>query len=225
MSGPNPQGRILKGRISQVRSRAASPPPTSPRGTSVQRQRRRHRTPARPRFTRRLTPHQSPSSSPVARMCHPIRRCTTTTATTRPPSWSTSSAPPRWPWVVGVAAIIAAIALVASVSVLVTRTDTDNLATPETTTTTAPPVQDAITTTTPPPPPPPPPPTTEPPPPPPPETVTVTQEPPPRLRRRRPRGAAAASGDHRGAACRRPRPRRGGPASGHLFGDWDQGAR
>jgi Mycobacterium membrane protein len=85
--------------------------------------------------------------------------------------------PPRWPWVVGVAAIIAAIALVVSVSVLVTRTDTDSLATPETTTTTAPPVQDAITTTTPPPPPPPT--TEEPPPPPPPETVTVTQEPPP----------------------------------------------
>jgi hypothetical protein len=85
--------------------------------------------------------------------------------------------PPRWPWVVGVAAIIAAIALVASVSVLVTRTDTDNLATPATSTTTAPPVQDEITTTTPPPPPPPPP-TTEAPPPPP-ETVTVTQEPPP----------------------------------------------
>ncbi|KUI03073.1 MmpS family transport accessory protein [Mycobacterium sp. IS-3022] len=87
--------------------------------------------------------------------------------------------PPRWPWVVGVAAIVAAIALVASVSVLVTRTDTDNLATPETSTTTvAPPVQDEITTTTPPPPPPPT--TTEPPPPPPPpETVTVTQEPPP----------------------------------------------
>ncbi|VEG40562.1 mycobacterium membrane protein [Mycolicibacterium flavescens] len=88
-------------------------------------------------------------------------------------------APPRWPWVVGVAAIIAAIALVVSVSVLVTRTDTDNLATPETSTTTvAPPVQDEITTTTPPPPPPPPPPSEEPPPPPP-ETVTVTQEPPP----------------------------------------------
>jgi Mycobacterium membrane protein len=86
--------------------------------------------------------------------------------------------PPRWPWVVGVAAIIAAIALVVSVSVLVTRTDTDNLATPETTTTTSPPVQDAITTTTPPPPPPPPPPTEEPPPPPP-ETVTITEEPPP----------------------------------------------
>jgi hypothetical protein len=85
--------------------------------------------------------------------------------------------PPRWPWIVGVAAIIAAIALVASVSVLVTRTDTDNLATPATSTTTPPPVQDEITTTTPPPPPPPP--TTEEPPPPPPETVTVTQEPPP----------------------------------------------
>jgi hypothetical protein len=84
--------------------------------------------------------------------------------------------PPRWPWVVGVVAIIAAIALVASVSVLVTRTDTSNVATPETTTTTAPPVQDAITTTTAPPPPPP---TTEAPPPPPPETVTVTEEPPP----------------------------------------------
>lgn len=86
--------------------------------------------------------------------------------------------PPRWPWVVGVVAIVAAIALVVSVSVLVTRTDTDNLATPETTTQSAPPIQDEILTTTPPPPPPPPPPTTEPPPPPP-ETVTVTEPPPP----------------------------------------------
>jgi len=85
--------------------------------------------------------------------------------------------PPRWPWVVGVTAIIAAIALVASVSLLVTRSDTDNLATPATTTV-APPVQDEITTTVPPPPPPPPS-TEEPPPPPPPETVTVTPEPPP----------------------------------------------
>jgi Mycobacterium membrane protein len=85
--------------------------------------------------------------------------------------------PPRWPWVVGVAAILAAVALVASVSVLVTRTDNNNLATPATSTTTGPPVQDEITTTTPPPPPPPPPPSTSPPPPP--ETVTVTQEPPP----------------------------------------------
>jgi hypothetical protein len=84
--------------------------------------------------------------------------------------------PPRWPWIVGVAAIIAAVALVASVSVLVTRTNTDNLATPATSTTTAPPVQDEITTTTPPPPPPPP---TREAPPPPPETVTVTQEPSP----------------------------------------------
>ncbi|BDX31661.1 hypothetical protein TUM20985_22080 [Mycobacterium antarcticum] len=84
--------------------------------------------------------------------------------------------PPRWPWVVGVVAIVAAISLVASVAVLVTRTDSETLATPETSTTTSvPPVQDEITTTTPPPPPP----TTEEPPPPPPETVTVTQEPPP----------------------------------------------
>ncbi|TFV60575.1 hypothetical protein E4P42_03520 [Mycobacterium sp. PS03-16] len=88
--------------------------------------------------------------------------------------------PPRWPWVVGVTAIIAAISLVVSVALLVTSTDTDQLATPETTTTApAPPVQDEITTTTPPPPPPPPPPTTQPPPPPPPETVTVTEPPPP----------------------------------------------
>ncbi|MCV7225051.1 MmpS family protein [Mycolicibacterium komossense] len=86
--------------------------------------------------------------------------------------------PPRWPWVVGVTAIIAAISLVVSVALLVTSTDTNKLATPMTTTTTAPPVQDEITTTTPPPPPPPPT-TEEPPPPPPPETVTVTSEPPP----------------------------------------------
>lgn len=86
--------------------------------------------------------------------------------------------PPRWPWVVGVTAIIAAIALVVSVSLLVTSPNTDNLANPATTTV-PPPVQDEITT--PPPPPPPPPPTEapppEPPPPPPPETVTVTPEP------------------------------------------------
>ncbi|MGV0835343.1 MmpS family transport accessory protein [Mycolicibacterium thermoresistibile] len=87
--------------------------------------------------------------------------------------------PPRWPWVVGVAAIVAAVALVVSVSLLVTSTDTETLATPETTTSPSPPVQDEITTTTAPPAPPPPPETTEPPPPPPPETVTVTEEPPP----------------------------------------------
>ncbi|MEI7915917.1 MAG: MmpS family transport accessory protein [Mycobacteriaceae bacterium] len=83
--------------------------------------------------------------------------------------------PPRWPWVVGVTAIIAAISLVVSVSLLVTRTDTNSLATPSTSTS-VPPVQDEIT---PPPPPPPPPTSEEPPPPPPPETVTVTPEPPP----------------------------------------------
>ena len=87
-------------------------------------------------------------------------------------------APPRWPWVVGVVAIVAAVALVVSVSVLVTRTDTDSLATPVTTTRSVPPVQDELIPTTPPPPPPPPA-TEEPPPPPPPETVTVTQPPPP----------------------------------------------
>src|SRR5882724_8510774 len=91
--------------------------------------------------------------------------------------------PPRWPWIVGVVAIIAAVALVTSVTVLVARTDNENLATPSTSTSkSAPPVQDEITTTTsttPPPPPPAPPPTAEEPPPPPPETVTVTQEPAP----------------------------------------------
>lgn len=95
----------------------------------------------------------------------------------------TQERPPRWPWVVGITAIVAAIALVVSVSLLVTSTDTDKLATPATSTTTVPPVQDEITTTPPPPPPPPPPPSTEEPPPPPPppptETVTVTPEPPP----------------------------------------------
>lgn len=83
--------------------------------------------------------------------------------------------PPRWPWVVGVTAIIAAIALVVSVALLVTKTDTNNLATPAPSTTSTPPVQDEITTTEPPPPPPPPPTTEEPPPPP----VTTTTPPPP----------------------------------------------
>jgi Mycobacterium membrane protein len=90
-------------------------------------------------------------------------------------------AAPRWPWIVGVAAIVAAIALVVSVSLLVTRTDTNKLANPGTTTTPSTlPMQDEITTTKPPPPPPPP--TTEPPPPPTAtetQTVTVTPAPPP----------------------------------------------
>ncbi len=91
--------------------------------------------------------------------------------------------PPKWPWVVGITAIVAAIALVVSVSLLVTSTDSNQLATPATTTVKPPPVQDEITPPAPPPPesPPPPPPVTEEPPapPPPPETVTVTPEPPP----------------------------------------------
>ncbi|KQH78103.1 hypothetical protein AO501_19680 [Mycobacterium gordonae] len=75
---------------------------------------------------------------------------------------------PRWPWVVGVAAILAAISLVVAVSLLVTRTGTSQLANPATTTTSsAPPVQDQITTTKPPPSSEPPPPSSEPPPPPP----------------------------------------------------------
>jgi hypothetical protein len=88
---------------------------------------------------------------------------------------------PRWPWVVGIAAIVAAVALVVSVSLLVTRTDTNKLANPATTTTvpSTPPLQDEITTTKPPPPPPPPPPTSEAPPPTETQTVTVTPPPPP----------------------------------------------
>jgi hypothetical protein len=105
---------------------------------------------------------------------------------------------PRWPWVVGVAAILAAVALVVSVTLLVTRTDTSKLATPATTLSSTPPVQDQITTTKqlppPPPPEPPPPPssssvpttaeTTVPPPPPPPPPTTPpapapTSAPPP----------------------------------------------
>lgn len=85
----------------------------------------------------------------------------------------------RWPWVVGVAAIVAAVALVVSVSLLFARTDTTKLANPATTTApSTPPLQDEITTTKPPPPPPPPP-TTEPPPPTATETQTVTVTPSP----------------------------------------------
>lgn len=61
--------------------------------------------------------------------------------------------PPRWPWIVGVTAILAAIALVVSVSVLVTRTETRDTAGAGTTTTVAPttPEHDAIPTSVPPP--------------------------------------------------------------------------
>lgn len=86
---------------------------------------------------------------------------------------------PRWPWVVGVTVIIAAVSLVVSVALLFAHTETHDLATPVTTTTTAllPPVHDEITkTSTTTAPPPPPPPTSEEPPPPPPPT---SEEPPP----------------------------------------------
>ena len=80
--------------------------------------------------------------------------------------------PPRWPWVVGVAAILAAVALVASVSLLVVPRLSSNRAAPTTTATSQPPVWNEITKTTPP--------TSEvPPPPPPTETVTVTSSAPP----------------------------------------------
>ncbi|KLO26187.1 membrane protein [Mycolicibacter heraklionensis] len=92
---------------------------------------------------------------------------------------------PRWPWVVGVTVIIAAVSLVVSVALLFARTETHDLATPGTTSSTVsvPPVQDEITrtstsTTAPPPPPsseeppPPPPPSEEPAP----EPSTTTQE-------------------------------------------------
>ncbi|SOJ55908.1 putative transport accessory protein MmpS3 [Mycobacterium simulans] len=62
------------------------------------------------------------------------------------------SAAPRWPWVVGIAAILAAISLVVSVSLLVTHTGSNKLAAPGTTPS-VPPLQDEITTTKPPPPP------------------------------------------------------------------------
>src|SRR5271155_4951370 len=95
---------------------------------------------------------------------------------------------PRWPWIVGIAAIVAAIALVVSVALLFARTDTTKLATPSTAPTSTPPMQDEIIVTTPPPappppptsaPPPPPPPTSEAPPPPPPPTSEAPPPPPP----------------------------------------------
>ena len=82
----------------------------------------------------------------------------------------------RWPWIVGIAAIAAAIALVVSVSLLFVRTDSTKLATPSTAPTSTPPQQDEIIVTTPPPAPPP---TTPPPPPPPPPTSEAPPPPPP----------------------------------------------
>ena len=116
-------------------------------------------------------------------------------------------AAPRWPWVVGIAAIVAAIALVVSVSLLFARTDTSKLANPGTTTASQPPMQDEITTTKPPPPPPPPPPpsteiptATET------QTVTVTPTAPPPPPPAPAPTRRAAAGDHNGT---------GGPATAH----------
>lgn len=93
---------------------------------------------------------------------------------------------PRWPWLVGIAAIVAAIALVTAVSLLATNADTAKFAKPEvstTTTSSAPPAQDEITTTkTPPssePPPPPPSSSSEPPEAPPSSEPATTTTPPP----------------------------------------------
>src|SRR3984885_9820972 len=97
------------------------------------------------------------------------------------------ASPARWPWIVGIAAIVAAIALVVSVSLLFARTDSTKLATPSTAPTSTPPVQDEIIVTTTPPappsssseaPPPPPPPSSEAPPPPPPPAPAPAPAPP-----------------------------------------------
>ncbi len=135
------------------------------------------------------------------------------------------SGPPRWPWVVGVAAILAAVALVASVSLLVFPSLTSNEARPSSSTPAPPPVQDEITKTTPPAAPPP---TTEAPPP---ETVTVTSEPPPPPPPTSevpppppPSPSAAPEPERRRAATdHHDHPR--GSAPGHLHGDRYQGAR
>jgi outer membrane biosynthesis protein TonB len=86
---------------------------------------------------------------------------------------------PRWPWIVGIAAIAAAIALVVSVSLLFVRTGTNQMATPSTAPTSTPPMQDEIIVTTPPPAPPPPPTTSVLPPPPPPTSEAPPPPPPP----------------------------------------------
>ena len=88
--------------------------------------------------------------------CPPISTSTTTTAYGDVPR-DEEATTPRWPWIVGVAAIVAAIALVVSVSLLFARTDTNKLATPGTAPTSTPPIQDEIIVTTPKPAPPPPP--------------------------------------------------------------------
>lgn len=92
---------------------------------------------------------------------------------------------PKWPWIVGVTVIVAAISLVVSVALLFARTETRDLASPSTTSSqvSVPPVQDEITRTSVTPPPPPtteePPPSSEEPPPPPPPPAPTSEEPAP----------------------------------------------
>lgn len=97
---------------------------------------------------------------------------------------------PRWPWVVGVTTIVAAIALVVSVALLVARTETSEVTASEgsegSSSSSTVPVQDEVTTNTPPnpsvslpPPPPPEPSSSEEPPPPPAETPAPEPPPPP----------------------------------------------
>ncbi|MCV7385219.1 hypothetical protein H7K14_15395 [Mycolicibacter longobardus] len=91
---------------------------------------------------------------------------------------------PRWPWVVGVTVIIAAVSLVVSVALLFARSESNDVATPATTSSTVsvPPVQDELprsSSPTAPPPPPPPSPSSEEPPPPPPSSEEPPPPPPP----------------------------------------------
>ena len=129
---------------------------------------------------------------------------------------------PRWPWVVGIAAIVAAIALVVSVSLLVAGTDTSKLANPGTTTVpSTPPMQDEITTTKPPPPP---------------STATAHHRAPTShgdpdgdgdasaaTTAAAGPGCAAAGDEHRGGAPAAAH-HAGRSQAGHVFGDWHQSA-
>ncbi len=131
---------------------------------------------------------------------------------------------PRWPWVVGVAAILAAIALVVSVSLLFARTDTNKLATPQTAAPSSPPFQDEIIVTTPPPP------TTA-------EQRTSATSATSATDQRSPAARAGAACDHRGTPAAAAAGQQLGCAatahldhtgrtpSGHLLGDRHQGAR
>ena len=82
--------------------------------------------PARPMSIRGPTRLRSPNTSAAALMC-PRTLISTTTTTTTASLTGRRASTARWPWMVGVAAIVAAIALVVSVSLLFARTDTSKL--------------------------------------------------------------------------------------------------